>query len=400
MATYAPHESPELVRLFETYTAGPTSIGATLSARTAAASAHDPLIVATSTDIVLFPGGGRPPEIEGFRMSTRGFKELAGISHHGPAVASLLRLRELDPEGELWRAETRRLIDSTRAARAANSEALWRDTVAVPAYRGREARIAQLVDYSCALTERYLERALREPETFTAADMREHYIEARGDAVGATVPMNAVMIATFFLVGMDTGHRVIGWFDRHAIDWSRAMVLIVGRQGRPTAGVTWTTNSVAAMILAASGQRLALDRLYIAPHGPSFKVAELPDLAAVRAFEEPLRQIWAHTRTVSELGPLMYEGYPRFEPGAAGRPRIDARTESVGEMPAIASPDDWFALNTRLRVVLEDPRQLLSGCVVDYAVDQLRANGNEPARLVVPGLDNVSYPPLAPRAGG
>ena len=111
-------------------------------------------------------------------------------------------------------------------------------------------------------------------------------------------------------------------------------------------------------------------------------------------------RIWAHTRTVSELGPLMYEGYPRFEPGAAGRPRIDARTESVGEMPAIASPDDWFALNTRLRVVLEDPRQLLSGCVVDYAVDQLRANGNDPARLVVPGLDNVSYPPLAPRAGG
>ena len=299
------HESPELVRLFETYTAGPHSIGAKLTALTSASTANDPLIVATSTDIVLCPGGGKAPEIEGFRMSTRGFKELAGISHHGPAVASLIRMRELDPGGALWRSETQRLIESTRAARLANSVELWRDRIAVAAYRGREQRIAELVDYSCVLTERYLERALRTPETFTAADMREHYLEARGDAVGATVPMNAVMIATFFLVGMDTGHRVMTWFDRHAIDWSRAMALIVGRQGRPTAGVTWTSNSVCAMILASSRYRLSLDRLYIAPHGPSFKVSELAGPEAVRAFEEPLRQIWAHTRTVSDLGPLI-----------------------------------------------------------------------------------------------
>jgi hypothetical protein len=393
------YESPELVKLFETYTAGPHSTGAKLTAMTAAATANDPLIVATSTDIVLYPGGGRAPEIEGFRMSTRGFKELAGISHHGPAVASLIRMRELDPAGDLWRSETQRLIDSTRAARLANSAELWRDRIAVAAYRGRDTRIAELVDYSCMLTERYLERALRTPESFTAADMREHYLEARGDAVGATVPMNAVMIATFFLVGMDTGHRVIAWFDRHNIDWSRAMALIVGRQGRPTAGVTWASNSVCAMILASSRYKLGLDRLYIAPHGPSFKVAELDGLDAVRAFEAPLRQVWAHTRTVSELGPLMYQGYPRFDSGgSATRPLIDADTVSVGEMPAIRGPDDWLSLNTRLRVVLEDPRQLLSGCVVDYAVDQLQANGNRPADLVVPGLDNVNYPPLAPQS--
>jgi hypothetical protein len=67
-------------------------------------------------------------------------------------------------------------------------------------------------------------------------------------------------------------------------------------------------------------------------------------------------------------------------------------------MPAIAGPDDWFALNTRLRVVLEDPRQLLSGCVTDYAVEQLLARGNAPARVRVPGLDGTAYPPLRPRS--
>ncbi len=264
------------------------------------------------------------------------------------------------------------------------------------AYRGREQAIAELVDYSCALTNRYLERALREPASFTAADMRANYLEAKGDAVGATVPMNAVMIATFFLVGMDIAHRVLAWLDARAIDWSRALALVVGKQGRPTAGVTWTTNSVASMILGASRHRLPLERLYLAPHGPDFQVAKLPDLAALRAFEAPMRQLWTRTRTVSELGPLMYDGYPRFEPGAVARPVIDRTTASVGEMPAISGPDDWFALNTRLRVVLEDPRQLLSGCVTDYAVECLQAHGNDPTRVKVPGLDGTAYPPLAP----
>ncbi|WP_432730653.1 DUF5624 domain-containing protein [Variovorax sp. W6] len=391
---HAPHQSPELLRLFETYTGGPQGIGANLAALTGAATAADPLIVATSADVVLFPGGGRDPEVQGFRLSTRGFKELAGISHHGPAVASILQMRLVEPDGMLWRREAERLLAATRSAREANSVALWRDVIAVAAYRGREQRIAELVHYSCVLTERYLERALQRPESFTAADMREHYLEATGSAVGATVPMNAVMIATFFLVGMDISHRVIAWLHGHRIDWSRAMALVVGRQGRPTAGVTWTTNSVAAMILGASRHELSLDRLFIAPHAPTLPPDATSDIAAVRAFETPMRQLWAHTRAVSELGSLMYEGYPRYEPQSTTRPVLTSDTRAVAEMPAIAGPDDWRALNTRLRVVLEDPRQLLSGCVTDYAVEQLQAHGNDPSHVVVPGLDGTAYPPL------
>ena len=77
-------ESPELVELFETYTSSPTSIGSHLGQAAARLSASDPLIVATGSDIALYPGGGAPPSVQGFRMSTRGFKELAGVSHLGP----------------------------------------------------------------------------------------------------------------------------------------------------------------------------------------------------------------------------------------------------------------------------------------------------------------------------
>jgi hypothetical protein len=60
-------------------------------------------------------------------------------------------------------------------------------------------------------------------------------------------------------------------------------------------------------------------------------------------------------------------------------------------MPKIHSAEDMLAMVTRLRVVLEDPRQLLSGCVTDFAVAQLVARDNDPTRITVPGLDGVDY---------
>jgi hypothetical protein len=385
-------QSPEFLKLFEVYTANAQSIGSNMTALIAKAGGDAPLIVATGADFVLYPGKGRAPEVEGYRLSTRGFKELAAVSHFGPALASIVRIRELDPDGSLWRTECERLLAATEAARKANSPELWRDLIAVPAYRGREMAIANMVHYACEITERYIKRALNNPETFTAQDLRVQYLEAQGPEAGATVPINKVMIATFFLVGMDTGHRVMTWFDRHEIDWASAMVLIVGRQGRPTAGVTLTTNAVSSYILGASRYKLAVDRIYIAPHAPPFNVTHPVNLDEVRAQEHGMRKLWWYTRAMSDLGPLMYDGYPRFSPGAATRPTLTADTTQVSEMPAIEGPDDWRALNTRLRVIMEDPRQLLAGCVVDYAIDALQRSGNDPTKVVVPGLDATHYP--------
>ena len=390
----APYQNPELIALFETYTASPGSLGAHLSAATAKSQANDPLIVATGADMAIFPGGGRDPSVQSFRLTTRGFKELAGISHLGPALATLVRLHELSPDGDAWQADAQRLLAATQKARAANSEPLWRDQIAVKAFAGREAAIAAMVDYACKVSERYLDRVLDQPALLTAADLRQELLEAKGDAVGASVPLNKVMIATFFLVGLDIGHRVVDWFDRHAIDWQRAMVLICGKAGRPTSGVTWTSNSICGMILGASRQQLPLDRMYIAPHGPSFTVGRPGDLSGARAMEKPLRELWAYTRAIADLGDTMFAGYPAYRPGSVALPVIGPETTAVNEMPQIKDVDDWPAMVTRLRVAIEDPRQLLSGAVTDFAVRQLIAHANDPAKVTVPGLDGVVYPKL------
>lgn len=386
------HQSPELVDLFTTYTAGPDSIGSHLTRTAVEHGSADPLIVATSADFALYPGDGRPPTVEGFRLSTRGFKELAGVSHLGPAVATLVQLREKYADFG-WRAEAERLLREVERSRAANSVELWRDTIAVEAYRGREQAIADMVDYACAVTARYLRAALADESYLNSRTLREDYLEGGGTGAQLPVPVNQMMIATFFLAGLDISHRILRWFTTQKIDWARAMVVIAGQQGRPTAGVTWNTSSVATMILGASEYQLPLERLYMAPHAPTFATPVDGDLTEVAALEEPLRRIWFNTRATVELGEVMFEGYPRYAPGQLTAPDVsDPAVTEISEMPVIHGPDDWRALTTRLRTVLEDPRQLLSGCVTDFAVRQLVDAGNDPAKVVVPGLDGVTYP--------
>jgi Domain of unknown function (DUF5624) len=384
-------ESAELVDLFTTYTAGPASIGAHLTESVARETAHDPLLVATGTDLALFPGGGSVPAVEPYRISTRGFKELAAVSHLGPALASLARMRETHPAGR-WRADAERLLDACKAARAASSARLWRDHIAVRAFAGREPAIAAMVDYSCRLTERRVEQALDDPSYLTMTTVRREHLD--GPADDLPVPFNRVMIATFFLTGMEMAHRLIAWFDELDLAWERAMVIIAGRAGRPTAGVTEESNSVAGVVRAASRGRMARDRLFIAPHAPVFAAFDGTNLAAVAALEDQYRMLWASLRATSDLGGLMFEGYPRFEPRSEERGSVGADSVSVHEKPAPRGPDDWLALITRLRVVMEDPRQLLSGAVTDYASSQLVRSANDPSAVIVPGLDGEPYPHL------
>src|SRR5258708_5155542 len=116
-----PFQSPELLWLYETYTAAPTSIGADLTRMTVKAGADDPLIVAMGTDIAIFPGGGRPPAVQSFRLSTRGFKELAGIFHFGPALAPMVNMHALEPTNDVWRKDAERPVAAAQVTRSANS---------------------------------------------------------------------------------------------------------------------------------------------------------------------------------------------------------------------------------------------------------------------------------------
>jgi len=394
--TYSLHS--EFADLYKIYTSDPDSMGNHLTLRMSKLTDADPLLVVTGSDAVLFPGPGRPPVMESFRKSTRGFIELASVSHLGTSAAWLVRLRELDDP--VWRIDAARLIQQIDRTRRINSEKLWREEIAVPALAGYEAKIAAMIDYSCAVTREFLAAGLADESLMNFKHLREHYLEPVGSAA-VPVPINDMMVATFGLAFLDIGHRMIRWMREQVSDWGRLMVVLSGRSGRATAGLTWATNSMCHVLWKASDERLSPERVYIAPHAPSFVLADMHNEEQLRKLNKEYRDLWNNTRASVELARSMFEGFPAFEPAMSPAATIGASGKStVSEMPAMRSADDRFTAVTRLRVVLEDPGQLLANSVASYIVDQLCERGNRPGEVFIPGFTNVTYPALpSARAG-
>jgi hypothetical protein len=391
--------SPEFAHLFKIYTADSDSIGSHLTQMADRKSAAGELLVASGTDVALFPGGGQPPVIESFRLKTRGFVELAAISHLGPAVAALVRMRELDPSSSAWRTDAERLVDQLRVVRETNTIELWREKIAVAAWEGRIPKIVDLIDYACATTSDHVQSALADESRLTFARLRDNYLEAT-EPDAPPIPFNQVMIATFCLTALDISHRMISWLRSRKLNWEQLMILVTGQSGRATAGLTWSSNNMCHLLARASEGRLRPERLYIAPHAANVASPQNNRADRWRSIEHQYRTLWFNTHVNAELAGRMFEGYPRYQFTTPGRPIIDHGTATVNELPAISSAQDMFTFVTRLRFVLEDPRQLISNCVADYVIDRLCEHDYRPERVEIPGFTDVAYPTKASTTTG
>ncbi|TPG16427.1 hypothetical protein EAH87_14440 [Sphingomonas koreensis] len=380
---------PEFKRLYDLFTSAEQSIGTHLQRQLGAVRADDPLLVSTGSDLVLFPGSGLPPVTESFRLATRGFFELTSVSHLGIAIPYIAQLRETGYA--TWELDAQELLSQCRTVREANSVSFWRDIVAVEAWSGLEEKIADLVDYTCATAARYLERAFGDPVLFDFDYLRVNLLDGGGpDAV--SVPFNDMMAATFALVFLDTGYRVINWLEAQDIEWERLMVMISGRAGRTTAGVTWQTNSMCHLLYQASARRLHPERVLIAPHAPSLSVGELADAASCARVEADYRQIWYGARSSVEMSRLMWPDYPAYEKAVEAPPMVDIETRAASQIPVVRSVHDRRAIMSRLRFVMEDPAQQISMAGSQFMIDQLCANGNRPDLVEIPGFTHTVYP--------
>jgi hypothetical protein len=369
---------PAFGALFRTFTNDTQSIGSELTRAMETASGGDPMLVSTASDIVLFPGSGEPPQVESFRRSTRGFIELTAVSHVPLSLAYVARMRELEPDSTAWRDRLQAVRTQAQATRRANTVAMWRDSVALPAFSGLEKKIADMVEYTLAATCAYIDRALDEPALMEFEALRDHYFDPTPERL--PVSMNDIMFATFALAYVDIAYRIGNWLRGQALDWSRAMVLVSGRSGRPTAGTTWSSNNMCHLVWRTTG--LPPERLYIAPHAPSFSVQNLPDAAGMAELEQTYRRLWCHTRASVEVSRRMFDGYAPYE----------FVPDPLDAMPPIAGVGDRAACIARLRRIMEDPQQLLSNCVADYVVDELQRCGNRPELVPIPGFTNVEFP--------
>jgi hypothetical protein len=386
--------SPEMLRLFRTYTfpAGKSrdTTGDTLSQLFYDRNYGNPLIASTASHIALYPGNSAAPEVIAFRHQSVAFRELAAVSHLGPAIASLVVLAEAG-RGPQWKSDAARLLKGIEEVRSVNSVELWTSRLQTPPIQGRERLVAQMIAYACNVTTRYLKRALAEPGYLNRQTLIEDLLGGE-PSEALPISFNKIMIATFALVGANNSHRLISWFDKVDLPWERTSAMLIGRTGPPTAGLTKNTNSLARIFLMASRGRLPDQQVFMVPHAPTFEPPEGGDLSAVIALEDPLRWMLARVVAGVELAPLMYPGYPEFLPPPHVGPDIEPDDRTVTEMPRIKSPDDWDTMFIRMRLSLEDPRQLQASGVTDYMAEQLIQHDNDPSRIIIPGLDGVEYP--------
>jgi hypothetical protein len=201
------------------------------------------------------------------------------------------------------------------------------------------------------------------------------------------------MVATFTLTFLDIAHRMIRWLRSQNFDWRNLMVLLSGKSGRPSAGLTWQTNNNCHLLWRASQGRISAENVQITPHGPSLALSDLRDPARVAEIEGQVREVFLQLRANTDLARVMFEGYPAFAKSIEESPVIEPTTQSLHAMPRLRSPDDRFTAITRLRFVMEDPTQLLSNSVAHFVIDQLCEHNNQAELVVIPGFSKVSYPP-------
>jgi hypothetical protein len=383
---YAPHD--DFRRLYDTYT-GADSTGQHLTKHMVRLTEREPLLVITGADFVIFPGSGQSPIVESFRHSTRGFVELTAVSHLAPCIAWIFRLRELGYAN--WRDDANRLIDRADRVRSINNTSYWENVVAVDAYRGYESKIADMVDYACRVSSRFMKTCLENERSMTFEHLRASFLDPINSAA-VPIPLNDVMVATFTLAFLDIAHRMIRWLRSQNLNWPQLMILLSGKSGRPGSGLTWQTNNNCHLLWRASERRISPENVQITPHGPSLALSDLRDSLRVAEMERQVREVFLHLRANIDLARMMFEGYPAFVKNIEEPPVVEATTKSLNAMPRLRSPDDRLTAITRLRFVMEDSTQLLSNSVAHFVIDQLCEHDNRPEFVVIPGFSNVSYP--------
>src|SRR5262249_40075633 len=144
------------------YPAGQPTLGQMLTqsvtAKEPASAVAAPLVLIAGSDIYVYDAAsGARLSHEQFRDDrSSGFFEMTAISHIGPALAYLAKIKANGDDG--WKARLAALQEHVAEVRALNRRATdnWLDRLNQPAWSTRKAQIRNMVDYACARTLNYI----------------------------------------------------------------------------------------------------------------------------------------------------------------------------------------------------------------------------------------------------
>lgn len=379
---------PEFMNLFFDFTGseepdypvGQPTLGQMLTqaivAKEAASGASGPLVLVVGSDIYVYDSNSRVRLTqEQFRADRgSGFYELTAISHIGPALAYLARIKAT---GDMrWKERIVSLQTHVAQVRAFNRRATnnWLDQLNQPAWSARKTQIRNMIDYACARTLDYIS-SLGKGDRFTVAGVNDDFFNAA--SARYPIPFINVMIGTFMLEALRGASNVHDALAPLKLDWPHAMVLVSSRAGtNVSSGLTEGTNWLPLFLKALSGFTLPDDRIKIVPYAEVRPSLGQPQLASAD-LNYYVQRVW---------GPLFYRKLVSDKVfGSISTIYLPDRPPLPGDYFVTKAGDiDQFMI--RMKHSLRDSREMLSNTVAFWMVQELANKNWNPGAVDIPGL--------------
>lgn len=205
-----------------------------------------------------------------------GFTEMTAISHIGPALMYLVKIKENGDAS--WKSQMENLLKDIQAVKVINAQTPnnWLEQVNAPAWKPHLTTIHNMIDYACSMAGNYMSEVLNEKLSFDMASLQNDFLNGNKTY---PIPYNNVMIGTFMLTALQSMDQLHSKISQLKIDWLHAKVIIRFVAGsNVSAGVTKGSNWLVPFVQALSNNTLAKDRIYITPYAavkPSLGAQEL-----------------------------------------------------------------------------------------------------------------------------
>lgn len=322
-----------------------------------------------------------------------GFNEMTAVSHIGPALAYLAKIKANGDSG--WKEQMETLLKDIKAVRAANAEnagtpANWLYQVDAPAWKSHLTQIHNMIDYACAMSGNFISDVLSGKQELTMSSIQNDFFDGNKTY---PIPYDNVMVATFMLTTLQSMTGINAAVDKLNVNWSKAKVIVRFVAGtNVTSGLTPGSNWIVPFVVALSNNQLSESRIYIAPYAAvksSLGQAELP----MADFTYYNNAVWDQLHNRSQIAASVFTTIPTiFLPGRAALP---------GDFN-YSSDKNIKDFITRLKFSLIDPTQMLSNTVGFWMAAELAAKRWDYAKVIIPGLTGgypsgvTGYPSTSP----
>ncbi|OJJ23797.1 hypothetical protein BKI52_05450 [marine bacterium AO1-C] len=371
-----------------------------------------PLIVINGRNISYFKGGDLATPTESFSTSIAGFTPMAGVSHIGPALGSLILLKQAyagsftDDEWTQQVKDYKTVVDNILTSLPSYDASVWNE---LEGLSDRVDEIYAMLKYALEKTSDYCTQLLENTDQAIDWDYYHTTFLESADGKG----YNRVMVATFSIILLAIYTHSFNAMQAWSLtdtDWSNVRVLLNGIQGRPSSGLVRCNNTsfraVQAIFQIKSGKaKVDFQNLFISPY------SVYPDLTSDISKQDALTTIDADTGAEVyglfydffqiyphvDLAKGMFKNSPTFE-----YPNCDFGSHYTNDnLPETTYQRPWATdykqnkvFTASLRVALENYENLLSSSVSDWVCDKLAETYDgsfHPDKVMLPGLDDVTW---------